>query len=1523
MDNGLRLFIGSYEAELASNPSILYTYTVDDFTNPTAVKNSFSKTITLQGTPNNNKIFGQYWNVERAVGNGGGNAGVDFNASKKAPFYLYLNGDIVESGYVKLEKVNRINNTITYDISLYGGLGDFFYNLSYNNNTGEKLKLSDLNFMGGGESEFDFTISANTVKNAWFELERNDEGKWEHINFIPSYNGIPEDFDADKVILNLSGTSLPQTDEYGIFKPRSGYTIADLPEEMNEWEIRDIRSYLQRPCVRMKSIIDACCDPAQNGGYEVVLDEDFFASGNPYYQKTWLTRPLIKDLQFDTEEQILTGATLIGLTTTGDMETFMYQDLKFEVGEYSSSVPSSIRVGSYVYCNNLVNEAGIVIPSTGTLFHVDTPSTSFAWFWNSGGDTYHTGWFCLGSLFCQLIALNGEVVVGASEAYNLTTPIRHNGKLYYGHNGRYSTENQFKPYMDKPIYNVLGTFEDDGFHREGEGQPAYLSFNITQLSSPVSQLKMVYWWGATDDKVNRYGRVSLFGEEQESSWIDIGGPDMDRYYNIAPYALTVGIQSTNFNAVLGESLGRTGTKVTKATLLNSESSPCDYLLAYCKMFGLYFRKEPDENIIHIETRNTFYKRNEVVNLNNYIDRGKDIKIDPIFFNTKWYKMAQDADETEYFKQYKDTRGIEYGCKMLNTGYEFSTDKKDLYEGTCIKSGIEGLERSKYYSAYNNDRVNRSWMGMGLHYNLYFGTEEQEINVPINNNSTLWGINEGEGMKYYDVFPKLQFHTDADKATDGSDCLVFLSGFKSVTARRNNPLYYYITDDNMWQVIFNDGTPCWLFTPSETDFAKRVTSFPVFERYYTNNQSGTVNKSLDFGTAQELFIPNYNITEDANIYSNYWKTYLEDLFSPDTKVLTCYVVIKGKVTNEWMRRFYWFDNAIWRVNKITDWNICGNGSTQVEFVKVQDASDYTTVTQSAATVITLSASRQSISYQGGSATLDVTISSGGNWRIMINGSDGAVLSNTSGTGDGSVTLTVPSNNGSTNNNYYITVTSDDNAQASTTIIQSYEGEVDFTPTPNPILLPADSGSVMVDMIWKNQGEDYVASASSLTGAEFVPITADTITMKDENKIVITFPANTGNTVLNNLITLTDETGEIVKTIGVDQTPVLEQFAAEGGEQIIHFQYNTAVTFTTPEWITVTDNGNGNYTITARENVYGSDQNGNIVISNGSGSVTVPVSQGNNGGVTGNTNTTGITPTNLYYSAVDNTTKFVTINLTEPWVGSIESGSFFTVSQDNGDAGMTVVGVNVDENTGNTRTGVFRVSYGNSTTDVIITQLGSGATEAINVNPSAITVSSGASDQQIEVTYYGRNGYVITPVISDSAVTVSSLSWTGETARTTVRIPQNETTSAKTITITFNGREATGSTVITQAAANMTARADVSIHSFGYSGGTANNGITANDAWSANTSDGWISVTPTSGSDGYTSISISAAPNTAFSARTGYVYICSQADSSVITTITVNQDAFEEILTVNPSSIVFDSTGGIATFTITSNSNWTIE
>ena len=59
------LYINKKKVDLGKEISILLSKTRTDYINPTVVKNSFSKTVTLPGTNSNNALFNEICMLDR------------------------------------------------------------------------------------------------------------------------------------------------------------------------------------------------------------------------------------------------------------------------------------------------------------------------------------------------------------------------------------------------------------------------------------------------------------------------------------------------------------------------------------------------------------------------------------------------------------------------------------------------------------------------------------------------------------------------------------------------------------------------------------------------------------------------------------------------------------------------------------------------------------------------------------------------------------------------------------------------------------------------------------------------------------------------------------------------------------------------------------------------------------------------------------------------------------------------------------------------------------------------------------------------------------------------------------------------------------------------------------------------------------------------------------------------------------------------------------------------------------------
>ena len=88
MRQNISLYIADQLVDLDDQSFILFNYTMEDMNNPTVVRNSFSQSVTIKGTPNNNRIFGEIFRMDRVTQYGNSQVGADFNPLRKTPFVI-------------------------------------------------------------------------------------------------------------------------------------------------------------------------------------------------------------------------------------------------------------------------------------------------------------------------------------------------------------------------------------------------------------------------------------------------------------------------------------------------------------------------------------------------------------------------------------------------------------------------------------------------------------------------------------------------------------------------------------------------------------------------------------------------------------------------------------------------------------------------------------------------------------------------------------------------------------------------------------------------------------------------------------------------------------------------------------------------------------------------------------------------------------------------------------------------------------------------------------------------------------------------------------------------------------------------------------------------------------------------------------------------------------------------------------------------------------------------------------------
>jgi len=151
------IFVEGKRIDLTADISSLLTFAIDDIKNFATRSTTFSKTIVLPGTANNNAVFGNIF--ETGIRNDYdptlNNIGYNFNASKSARCYIFQDNLQTFKGTIRMLEIDKDNKTIEYEMALNGELTTLSVALSSG-------FLTDLDF-----SAYDLVYNETNVAASW------------------------------------------------------------------------------------------------------------------------------------------------------------------------------------------------------------------------------------------------------------------------------------------------------------------------------------------------------------------------------------------------------------------------------------------------------------------------------------------------------------------------------------------------------------------------------------------------------------------------------------------------------------------------------------------------------------------------------------------------------------------------------------------------------------------------------------------------------------------------------------------------------------------------------------------------------------------------------------------------------------------------------------------------------------------------------------------------------------------------------------------------------------------------------------------------------------------------------------------------------------------------------------------------------------------------------------------------------------------------------------------------------------
>lgn len=328
---------------------------------------------------------------------------------------------------------------------------------------------------------------------------------------------------------------------------------------------------------------------------------------------------------------------------------------------------------------------------------------------------------------------------------------------------------------------------------------------------------------------------------------------------------------------------RSDSEITFKNIFTSEESCFNFFMSYGKIFDLHYIKDEVRKEIEVLTRNSFFGKRERVDWSHKIDRSKEdtTKLVPFDYATGVFKW-RDAG-SKYEELTLSSTSKEYGSARFHTGNEFSDATQQYLDGILFDNCIITTDYSQYY---------------------------------LDREKTLYKDNK--------TLPYLQ-----DASGNGIETAFIPVFYNGISESLKVP--FAISDDTPAMMSYG-------YSWTDSDFVS-CTTYPLFGRLKKGRDKVY---SLDFGRSALAYGESAELTgdESSTLYARFWKGYLEDRFSENTRIKTCYVFLTpSDIQSNLFRKFIYIDNTVWVLSKISGYNPLSEGPTKVELVKVQKINSY--------------------------------------------------------------------------------------------------------------------------------------------------------------------------------------------------------------------------------------------------------------------------------------------------------------------------------------------------------------------------------------------------------------------------------------------------------------------------------------------------------------------------------------------------------------------------------------------------------
>lgn len=857
----LELLINGRQADIKETSVISITKTYENNQNPLNYYSDYSKTVKLPITRNNNAIFNNFNRLDSLV------TDTTIDPKSKLPFILLNNKEPIMEGYVKLENANTIWTDEEYEITLFSTFGLIMNELkllTFNPNA------QDLDPKYVIDTPFtDVKIDRNLIKRS-FEQETHSldgDSVTDWIGFIPTYQGKYTDFASDREQLLPSG----RTD--------------DMSRERDEHYKREFRSYYQQPFIWVDKLWKAAQDKiAEITDYSLVLDNSWFFPNNPYYKDLIYTCPNIFNSGSDFKET-----------------TQVFTDKKNEVvfHRYNRSGSDRLNTIHTEYLTNLTSGSGDIYVNGVFNPDGDKGTTVFKGSFQAILFAYSkipNGLYARitddNPIYIKVKAVNADTnedIFGASKTFLLYSDDTDANRWTYDK----AIDLSISERGDLPA--TIGDRTPQYTSRDGFAWKTTLNVELNIMENVPYRICFQTWNLNNDKPFEWVNSNPVWTPTWDWVWTDFFTAETGKGYSI--WIDTVGASVTTVENT------RSGSNLTLYRIFPKETTLCDVLLKYSKIFGLMWKIDEDDKTVTVMTRDNFFAYSTIKDWTGKIDRSREFRFSPLCFDTRYVEFNYGEGQCGRLKKYEDYYQYTYGTKKIDTEFDFNADTNKFFDNLVPSVISQKRQYSKMMNTEYEDRPNF----MGYSYMVY--PDEHFVDNDDN------GENAGMSGAFY--FRNGTFTPDPRLSNwDSQGNYVF--------AVTDDTEHMIKTQEYCWNSCGENVTLCYRFPDVST----------------ISNPYGGYRYSVHFEAPKEYFFRDGASEDIKYVYNTFWENYINERYATQNKKLTAYVYLSIDDFKELdFTEFINIDNILYHVDKVYDFNPNSNGPTKVDLTQVWDLTAY--------------------------------------------------------------------------------------------------------------------------------------------------------------------------------------------------------------------------------------------------------------------------------------------------------------------------------------------------------------------------------------------------------------------------------------------------------------------------------------------------------------------------------------------------------------------------------------------------------